>query len=63
MPGTMAGVIAAKKLTDTIPIVCPNLTNPIEIGEAARYAPPGGNVTGVLLAVEDLPTKLLPLGV
>jgi len=35
MPGTMAGVIAAKKLTDTIPIVCANLTNPIEFGVAA----------------------------
>jgi putative tryptophan/tyrosine transport system substrate-binding protein len=61
MPGTMAGVIAAKKLTDTIPIVCANLTNPIEFGVAASYARPGGNVTGVLLTVEDLPTKLLAL--
>jgi putative ABC transport system substrate-binding protein len=63
MPGTMAGVIAAKKLTDTIPIVCANLTNPIEFGVAASYARPGGNVTGVLLTVEDLPTKLLALAV
>ena len=61
MPGTMAGVIAAKKLTDTIPIVCANLTNPIEFGVAASYARPGGNVTGVLLTVEDLPAKLLAL--
>ena len=61
--GTLAGVIAAKKLTNTIPIVCANLTNPIEFGVAASYARPGGNVTGVLLTVEDLPTKLLPLGV
>jgi len=58
---TTAGVIAAKKLTDTIPIVCENLTNPIEFGVAASYARPGGNVTGVLLTVEDLPTKLLAL--
>ena len=61
MAGTMAGVIAAKKLTDTIPIVCANLTNPIEFGVAASYARPGGNVTGVLLTVEDLPTKLFAL--
>jgi putative ABC transport system substrate-binding protein len=61
MPGTMAGVIAAKKLTDTVPIVCANLTNPIEFGVAASYARPGSNVTGVLLTVEDLPTKLLAL--
>ena len=58
---TTVGVIAAKKLTDTIPIVCENLTNPIEFGVAASYARPGGNVTGVLLTVEDLPTKLLAL--
>jgi len=61
--GTMAGVIAAKKLTDTIPIVCADLTNPIEFGVAASYARPGGNVTGVLLTVEDLPTKQLALAV
>src|SRR5262249_40166725 len=60
---TTAGVIAAKKLTDTIPIVCENLTNPIEFGVAASYARPGGNVTGVLLTVEDLPTKMLELAV
>ena len=59
--GTLAGVIAAKKLTNTIPIVCADLTNPIEFGVAASYARPGGNVTGVLLTVEDLPTKLLAL--
>jgi putative tryptophan/tyrosine transport system substrate-binding protein len=59
--GTTAGVIAAKKLTDTIPIVSASLTNPIEFGVAASYARPGGNVTGVLMTVEDLPTKLLAL--
>jgi hypothetical protein len=37
MAGTMAGVIAAKKLTDTIPIVCANLTNPIEFCVAASH--------------------------
>jgi putative tryptophan/tyrosine transport system substrate-binding protein len=61
MSGTTAGVIAAKKLTDTIPIVSASLTNPIEFGVAASYARPGGNVTGVLQTVEDLPTKLLAL--
>jgi putative ABC transport system substrate-binding protein len=61
--GTMAGVIAAKKLTDTIPIVSETLTKPVEFGVAASYARPGGNVTGVLVTVEDLPTKLLALAV
>src|SRR6516225_6004712 len=63
MSGTTAGVIAAKKLTDTIPIISASLTNPIEFGVAASYARPGGNVTGVLQTVEDLPTKLLALAV
>ena len=61
--GTMVGVIAAKKLSNTVPIVCADLTNPIEFGLAASYARPGGNVTGVLVTVEDLPTKLLALAV
>jgi len=59
--GTMAGVIAAKKLTDIIPIVAEGLTDPIGFRVAASHARPGGNVTGVLLTVEDLPTKLLAL--
>ena len=59
--GTMSGVIAAKKRTDTIPIVSEALTDPIGFGFVASHARPGGNVTGVLLTVEDLPTKLLAL--
>ena len=59
--GTMAGVITAKKLTDTTRIVSEMLADPIEFGLAVSYARPGGNVTGVLLTVEDLPTKLLAL--
>jgi len=61
--GTTAGVMAAKKLSNTVPIVSGDLTNPIEFGLAASYARPGGNVTGVLVTVEDLPTKLLALAV
>jgi putative tryptophan/tyrosine transport system substrate-binding protein len=57
--GTMAGMLAAKKLTNTIPIVAEGLVDPIGFGVAASYARPGGNVTGVLLTVEDLPTKVL----
>jgi putative ABC transport system substrate-binding protein len=61
--GTTAGVIAAKKLSNTVPIVSGDLANPVEFGVAASYARPGGNVTGVLVTVEDLPTKLLALAV
>jgi putative tryptophan/tyrosine transport system substrate-binding protein len=61
--GTMAGVIAFKKLTDTIPIVSPVLIDPVGFGLATSHAQPGGNVTGVLLTVEDLPSKQLALAV
>jgi putative ABC transport system substrate-binding protein len=61
--GTMAGVVAFKKLTDTIPIVSPTLIDPVGFGLAGSHARPGGNVTGVLLTVEDLPNKQLALAV
>ena len=59
----MAGVIALKKFTDTIPIVSPILVGPVGFGFARSHARPGGNVTGVLLTVEDLPSKQLALAV
>jgi putative tryptophan/tyrosine transport system substrate-binding protein len=61
--GTMAGVIAFKKLTNTIPIVSPVLIDPVGFGLADSHAHPGGNVTGVLVTVEDLPSKQLALAV
>jgi putative ABC transport system substrate-binding protein len=59
--GTTAGVLAAKKLTNTVPIVSDALTDPIGFRVAASQARPGGNVTGVMSTMEDLPTKLLGL--
>jgi putative tryptophan/tyrosine transport system substrate-binding protein len=59
--GNMAGVVAFKKLTDKIPIVCPSLVDPVAGGLAASHARPGGNVTGMLFTVEDLPSKQLAL--
>jgi putative ABC transport system substrate-binding protein len=61
--GTMASVLGFKKLTDTIPIVSRVLVDPVGFGLAASHARPGGNVTGVLLTVEDLPSKQLALAV
>jgi putative ABC transport system substrate-binding protein len=61
--GTMAGLMATKKLTDTTPIVSLTLIDPVGFGVAARHSRPGGNVTGVLLTVEDLPSKQLALAV
>jgi putative ABC transport system substrate-binding protein len=60
--GTIAGTIAAKKLTDTIPIVSQALLDPVAFGSAS-YARPVGNVTGVLFTIEDLPGKQLALAV
>jgi putative ABC transport system substrate-binding protein len=61
--GTMAGLMATKKLTDTTPIVSLTLIDPVGFGVAASHSRPGGNVTGVLLTVEDLPSKQLALAV
>jgi putative tryptophan/tyrosine transport system substrate-binding protein len=61
--GAFAAVIVLKKLTDTIPIVSPVLVDPAGFGFAHSHARPGGNVTGVLLTVEDLPSKQLALAV
>jgi putative ABC transport system substrate-binding protein len=61
--GTMAGVMAFKTLTNAIPIVSPVLIDPVGFGLAASHAQPGGSVTGVLLTVEDLPSKQLALAV
>jgi putative tryptophan/tyrosine transport system substrate-binding protein len=56
-----AETIALKRVTATIPIVGTILSDPVGAGLAASYARPGGNVTGVLVNVDDLQTKLLQL--
>jgi putative tryptophan/tyrosine transport system substrate-binding protein len=61
--GAMAGVVAFKTLTSTVPIVSPVLIDPVGFGLAGSHARPGGNVTGLLLTVEDLPSKQLALAV
>jgi putative tryptophan/tyrosine transport system substrate-binding protein len=59
--GTTPGVIAFKELTNTVPIVSQVLVDPVGFGLAVSHARPGGNVTGVLSTVEDLPSKQLAL--
>jgi putative ABC transport system substrate-binding protein len=61
--GTTASTIAVRKLTDAIPIVSQALVDPVGFGWAASHARPGGNVTGMLLSVEDMPSKQLALAV
>ena len=51
----------AKLATTTIPIVSPVLNDPVHLGLVASYAHPGGNVTGIMSAVDDLPGKQVEL--
>ena len=53
--------VAAKKATDTIPIVVPVLADPVGLGFVASEARPSGNVTGIAPYVEGLPAKQLGL--
>jgi len=46
-PGSGAAALAAKQVTDTIPIVFSNAGNPIQAGLVTSLSHPGGNVTGV----------------
>jgi putative tryptophan/tyrosine transport system substrate-binding protein len=51
----------AKLATTDIPIVSPLLNNPVRLGLVASYAHPGGNVTGIMSSVDDLPGKQVEL--
>jgi len=53
--------VATKKLTQTIPIVCPLLADPIRLGLIASESRPGGNVTGLLFRLEGLTGKQIEL--
>ena len=55
-------VVALKARTQTIPIVCPFLADPIHLGLIASDARPGGNVTGILFRVSGLAGKQLEFG-
>jgi putative tryptophan/tyrosine transport system substrate-binding protein len=53
----VVGAAAARKLTSTIPIVCPALADAVHLGLIASEARPGGNVTGIEPYVAGLPAK------
>jgi putative tryptophan/tyrosine transport system substrate-binding protein len=55
-----AAIAAAGAATRTVPIVTFG-ANPIELGLAASYARPGGNVTGVVILASELEVKRLSI--
>src|SRR5262245_47713761 len=58
---TIGAARAARQATTTIPIVCPNLGDPVGEGLAASLAHPGGNVTGFYIFTDELVAKNLSL--
>jgi putative ABC transport system substrate-binding protein len=52
---------AAQHAAAAIPIVNPNLYEPVALGFAASYARPGGQVTGIVGLLETLPGKQLEI--
>jgi putative ABC transport system substrate-binding protein len=54
-------VVAARKLTSTIPIVSGALADAVQLGLIASEARPGGNVTGIEPYVAGLPAKQLEI--
>src|SRR5690242_874280 len=47
-------VLVAKQATKTIPIVFPNLSDPVGVGVVNSLAHPGGNATGLSSLASDL---------
>jgi putative tryptophan/tyrosine transport system substrate-binding protein len=56
-----SAAVAARRFTQTIPIVCPILGNPIEFGLIVTMSRPGGNVTGLMSRVDGLIGKQVEL--
>jgi putative ABC transport system substrate-binding protein len=59
--GGLTLVSAAKKVTDSIPIVMTNSADPVTSGIVASLARPGGNVTGLTTLARELGDKRLEL--
>jgi putative ABC transport system substrate-binding protein len=53
--------LTARKATRTVPVVALAVDNPVEMGLAADYARPGGNVTGISSYSGELVAKRLQL--
>jgi putative ABC transport system substrate-binding protein len=55
------GALAAKRATNTIPIVIASSADPVASGIVASLAHPGGNITGLTLMNDELAIKRLEL--
>jgi putative ABC transport system substrate-binding protein len=51
--GSTPGAVAAQRATRTVPVVFFGVTDPVGLGFGASLGRPGGNMTGLALAVED----------
>jgi ABC-type uncharacterized transport system substrate-binding protein len=58
---TVAGTLAIRQATASIPIVNPALTDPVGFGFVASQARPGGQVTGILISSDNLAAKQMEL--
>jgi len=59
---TASAIKAAETAMPDRPVVGITMTYPVEQGLIASFARPGGNLTGLAAAVDELSTKLLDLG-
>ena len=61
MVTTTRGALAAKRATNTIPIIVVNVGGLIELGLIESLARPGGKITGLSSQAEDLTGKMVEL--
>jgi putative ABC transport system substrate-binding protein len=59
--GLPNAIIAAKAVTDTVPMVFVGGVDPVARGLVASFNRPGGNVTGLRLIAGELPSKRIEL--